>query len=210
MTECLLCRNECRIISDNKGRSYHICRSCGFISLDRAFALSEKEEEERYRLHNNDAGDQGYVRWLKSFIDRAVVPFAEKNARILDFGSGPEPVLAGLLGEMGFEVCVYDKYFSPFMPEGTFDVITSTEVFEHLADPYETLLLLKDRLRSRGFLALKTSFIPETDEEFLSWWYREDSTHISFFSPQSFSFLAGASHLTLEYCDEKSIVILRN
>nr|WP_281389093.1 class I SAM-dependent methyltransferase [Spirochaeta isovalerica] len=147
---------------------------------------------------------------MTNFMEEAVLPFADEKARILDFGSGPVPVLAGLMERRGFAVIIYDKYYAPVVPEGSFDFITSTEVFEHLAEPMQTLLLLKKRLSPGAAISVKTLFRPESDEDFMNWWYREDRTHISFFTSRSFLIMAETAGLSIEFCDHRSIVILRN
>lgn len=143
-------------------------------------------------------------------MEQAVTPYVGAGARILDFGSGPEPVLASLLKDRGYEVEIYDKYFSPGTVTGRFDMITSTEVFEHVPDPISLLKELKPRLNPGGMIAVKTSFRPDDDTEFFKWWYREDSTHISFFTVKAFEIMAVKTDLSLFFCDDRSLIILRN
>ena len=210
MVDCSICRGPCHEIGDKKSRIYHVCRDCGFTFLDPSSRLREDEEKKRYDQHNNTPGARGYIQWLTAFLEEAVLPFADEGCAVLDFGSGPVPVLARLMEERGYKVSIHDKYFAPHMPQGPFDLITSTEVFEHLADPLGTLKYLKEILTPGGRLSIKTSLRPLSDEEFLSWWYREDSTHISFFSAHSLNALASKSGVTLEFCDSRSVAIFRN
>jgi 2-polyprenyl-3-methyl-5-hydroxy-6-metoxy-1,4-benzoquinol methylase len=119
---------------------------------------------------------------FEDFIEVAIVPYLKKIQTVLDFGSGPTPVFAELLKRRGLEVDIYDLYYAPKkVYEGkSYDLITSTEVFEHLSQPLEILQLLTEHLKERGYIALMTKFPPKEDEAFLNWWYRRDPTHISF------------------------------
>lgn len=207
---CPICHNSCRFIEDKKKKIYHICLNCGFTFLDPQFHLTRQEEKARYDLHNNNPGDKGYYKWLESFAREAVYPYVKTGSRILDFGCGPEPLLAEILKKAAYSVETYDKYFDDRPFEGYYDMITSTEVLEHLSNPLLVVEQLKKHLISNGFLAFKTSLRPPKDDDFLKWWYRQDSTHISFFTEKSINSLSTSLHLSLHYCDGKSLIIFRN
>lgn len=207
---CLICASPTYCKTDAKGRSYHFCPNCRFISLDPSFYLSEEKEKKRYNLHNNGSDNSGYIQWLQSFLQKAVLPFISPCDRILDFGSGPVPQLKILLENKGYKVDIYDKYFYDHPFSGTYKMITATEVVEHLRDPLSVLKILSESLEPQGYLAIKTAWRPEKDEDFLSWWYKEDSTHIVFFSKKSFSLLSDRLGLNIYYSDNNSIVIFRN
>lgn len=209
MESCPICRHDCLTEWDKKDKAYHICSSCGFTFLDKIYHLTAVEEKKRYELHNNDPEDEGYRKWLTAFIEQAVKPYISTDRPILDFGSGPVPVLAALLREEGYSVKTYDKYFAPEEVAGPFAMITSTEVIEHVADPLNLLKKLLTLVEAGGFIALKTAFRPAEDEKFFKWWYREDSTHISFFTVDSFGEMAEKTGLTIQFCDNRSVVILR-
>ena len=109
----------------------------------------------------------------------------------------------------GYNVDIYDKYFHDLEYFGSYDMITSTEVFEHLSYPVQTLEKLKRSLKKRGFISIKTAFRPKKDEDFLTWWYKEDPTHISFFSKETFLFMSSLIGFNIHFCDDKSVIILR-
>ena len=141
-------------------------------------------EKRLYCNHNNSFANEGYVRMFRKFIDDFIEPYSGEMKTALDFGSGPGPVLATLLREHGMDVDIYDVYFSPekSYENKTYDLITCTEVLEHLKDPLPTLRLLVDHLNSQGILAVTTMFHPGVGEEFQNWWYRRDRTHICFYT----------------------------
>ncbi|MBI9098001.1 MAG: class I SAM-dependent methyltransferase [Spirochaetaceae bacterium] len=208
--KCQICSEITYEKTDRKGRIFHFCRNCRFISLDSSFFLTPEQEKKRYELHNNTLENQGYKKWLNSFIDQAVSPYVPVHGQILDFGSGPNPVLKILLEQKGFSVNIYDKYFYDVPFSGLYDTITATEVMEHIASPVQLLDTLKKSLKTKGHLAIKTEFRPDKDEDFLKWWYKEDPTHISFFSRHTFNILSDKIGLGVIFSDNFSIIIFRN
>jgi len=207
---CLICSSDTYSKKDKKGRVFHFCTDCHFISLDKSLILSYDDERERYELHNNTSENEGYRQWIMTFLDQAVRPYITAESRILDFGSGPNPLLKEILESDGFMVDIYDKHFYDHPYSGPYDMIISTEVIEHISNPLEQIRQLKTHLNQKGLFALKTLFRPESDEDFLKWWYKEDKTHISFLSPESLNFIAKRADLSVQFCDNKSIILLKN
>lgn len=132
----------------------------------------------------------------------------------LDYGSGPgDCVLAHVMREeSGFSTDIYDVYFSPEKVfEGKqYDLITCTEVLEHLTQPLEVLGLLKQHLKPRGILALMTLFHPVGEdnpggeEQFQDWWYRRDITHICYYRPRTFHEIGERLGMKLLTMDERN------
>ena len=190
---CKVCESSTTAIKDSKKELiYYRCSSCGFIYLDDSFMIDEHREKKQYDQHNNSLENEGYVAMFETFIDDAIAPYLKNIQTALDFGSGPEPVFSKLLERRGLEVDIYDLYFSPkkVYEHKKYDLISSTEVFEHLSRPIEILEELVSSLNNNAYVALMTKFPPSNDEEFLAWWYRRDPTHISFFTPKSFEVMA--------------------
>jgi 2-polyprenyl-3-methyl-5-hydroxy-6-metoxy-1,4-benzoquinol methylase len=185
--------------------------------------LTPDQELNRYLKHTNSLDNTGYVDMLNAFIDKSITPFRQNIKTILDFGSGPEPVLAQLLREMGFKVDIYDIFFAPEEEylDRTYDLITCTEVLEHLKDPLKALGILRNLLNPGGIIAIMTLFHPVYDlsptpdqlpceKIFKDWWYRRDPTHISFFRPETFYHIAKSLDLTILTMDQKNTVSFQN
>ena len=174
----------------DKMRSYLSCRNCQLVFVPRAFHLSPTDERAAYDQHQNNPNDQGY----RKFLSRLAEPLLEKlapNSFGLDFGSGPGPTLSLMLEEKGHKVAIYDPFYAPDKQAlaGLYDFITSTEVVEHLAAPGEELDRLWGLLKNGGYLGLMTKQVTGR-ESFDSWHYKNDPTHISFFSKHSFEYLS--------------------
>lgn len=189
---CLLCdSNECEPFFEDKFRSYLCCRECSLIFVPSEFHVSPESEKARYEEHNNDPEDAGY----RAFLERIAIPVRErfeKGARGLDFGSGPTPLLAKILTDSGFEMKVYDPIYAPDpeMLEKRYDFVVTTEVVEHLKTPLAEFKKLFSLIGHDGMLAVMTRPFDET-VDFRGWHYKNDRTHICFFSEATFDWLSG-------------------
>lgn len=210
--KCKICSEPVIAFYDDymKCQTYH-CKACQFIFKDEGAVISEGKELKVYQQHNNTEENLGYVAMFQDFIDKTVNPHKATVKSALDFGSGPNPVLAGMLQRSGFETDYYDKFFAPEkVYEGkTYDLITSTEVIEHISDVQSVMALFSTHLNAGGYLALMTQFHPDDREAYLNWWYRRDPTHIAFFRPHTFNVLAEQHGFKCIYNDEKKIVLLQ-
>ena len=210
---CKICGEETQIINDRKFKqNYYFCRVCLFISLEEAKTPSPEEEKEDYLTHDNSFKCQGYVNMHKEFIEKAVAPFISPPADVLDFGCGHGPVLAHLLKENGFQVDAYDIYFAPekVFENKSYDLITSTEVVEHLKDPLRELKLLKKLLKPGGFLAVMTLFHPDDEKEFLEWYYKREISHIAFYTPKTMRKIADILGFRIVHLDDRNLCVFQS
>lgn len=189
---------------------YYQCLYCDLIYLCENYYLDQTEEFERYEKHNNTLDNTGYVSFLTNFLKVAEIDQLKYANKALDFGCGPGPVLKTLLNRLNMEVDIYDQYFFPDnnFKKTTYDLITCTEVFEHLKAPMETLSLLESLLAENGILAIKTLFHPAS-ADFSGWWYRKDPTHICFYSPLTFKWIENNFNLKIKLIDNHSICVLQ-
>jgi SAM-dependent methyltransferase len=187
---CQLCGGACRPFHSDRRREYWRCQTCLLVQVPPAWHLPPSAEQAIYDLHENQLEDPGYQR----FLSRMAEPLAERvptGAEGLDFGCGPAPALAAMLGRKGLKVSLYDLYYHPDANvfARCWDFITATEVVEHLARPGEELERLWKCLRPGGWLGIMTKRVIDADA-FSRWHYKNDMTHISFFSDATFTWLA--------------------
>lgn len=218
-TDCKICKRETERIEKHLrkralSRFYRRCPYCEFIFLEKQFLISPEDEFQIYELHENNIDDPRYVEFFMKFIDAAIVDYMDiEDANCLDFGSGPEPVLAALLSrKFNWSVDLYDKFYaSNKVFEGKrYDLITSTEVVEHLNDPVHYFQLFKDLLVPDGIISIMTLFHPANDEKFINWFYINDPSHISFYSPKTMGVIADLVGLNILYCDDTRYITLSN
>jgi 2-polyprenyl-3-methyl-5-hydroxy-6-metoxy-1,4-benzoquinol methylase len=126
-----------------------------------------------------------------------------------------EPVLKTLLSRAGYEAKGYDINFFP--DEGlnsTYDLVISTETFEHFREPGKELKEIKALLSPKGYLTVMTRHYPLLNgkadlESFKNWYYQRDPTHICFYSTKTFEWIAKSNGYKLLYDDEKDFIILQ-
>jgi len=153
--------------------------------------LSPTDEKTYYDLHDNQACDPGYRR----FLARLFTPLNQRlkaNAHGLDVGCGPGPTLSKMFEEAGHRVALYDPYYAPdtSVLSATYDFITLSEVVEHMAEPGAALDRLWTNLAPGGVLGIMTKRVRDA-EAFKTWHYITDPTHVCFFSDATFHWLTG-------------------
>lgn len=188
---CLLCGSEeVRGFSRDKRREYQQCKVCGLVFVPPSQHPSREDEKKRYDLHQNSFAAPGYL----GYLNRLFAPLAHvlpPGSSGLDFGSGPAPVLSDLFREAGHAMMLYDPFYepNPAVFERQYDFIIATEVVEHLHHPRRELERLWQCLKPGGRLGIMTQFCAE-QVAFPSWHYKNDPTHVCFFSRETLSRLA--------------------
>jgi len=204
---CPLCQSsQTNKFSYSENREYHHCQNCDLVFVPEKFFVSVVDEKAKYDNHQNSPENQGYC----TFLDKLLLPMQEYLKRGddgLDFGSGPGPTLSVLMGERGYEMDIYDIFYhdNGQVFNHQYNFITSTEVIEHLHNPLEEIEKLWGCLKEGGILGLMTAFRVEAFE---TWYYKRDLTHIIFFTPRTFEWLAERLEARL-IIPESGVVILK-
>lgn len=189
---CSLCKSgikDCQ--TDKHGKKYYYCNYCELITLDNGFYLSSEAEKQRYQLHENSAENKGYFSYLNNIITNSITPFLKPGNKILDFGCGPEKTLAKILKDMGYKVSTFDPHFDNNHQwlNSKYDAITVIEVFEHILTPAKELEVIYSCLNKGSFLIIRTMLHNNNWDNFFNWWYKEDPTHITFYSEKTINYI---------------------
>ena len=194
----------------DRRRAYFRCDQCALVFVPPEYHLSEADERAEYEKHENDPSDLRY----RTFLSRIAEPLCERLAsgsEGLDFGCGPGPTLSVMLEEHGHCVNLYDKYF--FSDESVwqrnYGFICATEVIEHLREPGNELKKLWDALDPGGYLAVMTKLVID-QQAFSSWHYKNDQTHISFFSMHTLNWLAQLWKADLSVCASDAFIFRKS
>lgn len=190
--KCPLCFSpSIHFFTDKIGKIYHHCNHCCGVFLSSRFFLNLQEEISRYKTHNNIVTDINYQDFVKDLV--TLVKSNEKKKSLgLDFGCGPGPVIQHLLIKEGFHILTFDPFFQPdnSVLKKSYHYIVSCEVIEHFNAPYLSFLKLKKMLFPGARLYLKTDILNESNlRNFEYWGYRQDPTHVFFYSPKTFDYI---------------------
>lgn len=191
-TDCPLCKSfETGSFHTDRKKEFFRCEGCGLVFVPEKYHLSEIAEMARYDLHENTHDNQGYLNFLNRIYE-VITGIVSDGSRGLDFGSGPKPVLAGLFSVGGYDISVYDVFYAPdrSVLKKKYDFITIVEVLEHLKHPEKELKMLWECLNPGGVIGIMTKFLPVKKGEFSKWSYKNDSTHIRFYSESVFKWVS--------------------
>ncbi|MCW8331087.1 class I SAM-dependent methyltransferase [Photobacterium sp. SDRW27] len=210
MLTCPLCSSQSvGAFHQDKRRAYFRCLDCALIFADPEALLPPDDEKAVYDQHENNPEDQGYRR----FLNRLAAPLIERLGPAplsgLDFGCGPGPTLSVMLEEMGYNMAIYDLYFAnePAVLEQQYDFVTCTEAIEHFYTPAKEWGQLTGMVKPGGWLGLMTKLAIDADA-FAQWHYKNDPTHVSFFSRETFRYLAKRDGLEVEFVGN-DVILLR-
>lgn len=174
---------------EDKNRKYFQCLDCNLIFVQPESFLSASEEKSQYDFHENDPADDGY----RNFLSRMSVPMntlLKAGIHGLDFGSGPGPTLSLMFEELGHSMEIYDPFYATneSVLEDQYDFITATEVVEHFHNPAQSLNEMWQLVKPGGYLGIMTKLAIDKDA-FTKWHYKNDPTHVCFFSNKTFDWL---------------------
>jgi Methyltransferase domain len=179
---CRLCGSpQCREILRDRIRPYVRCDCCGLTFVPEEHHISPQQEILRYSRHTNHKTDKEYVAYLSSIAaDVLLLPVA--SPRVLDFGSGPEHVLADILNGAGASCAAHDPLYglNAAGQKGSFDIIVACESIEHVRNLPREIGLISGLLAPAGFVYVHTQLCDHV-ADFAAWWYIIDVTHINFF-----------------------------
>ena len=209
MHHCPLCHYpESHHYFEDKRRAYLQCQQCELVFVNPEQRLDAKAEKAHYDLHENDPNDAGY----RTFLSRVTNPILERiepSSTGLDFGCGPGPTLSLMMEEQGHNMSLYDLYYHPSTEVlgRTYDFMTATEVIEHLYHPDQVWQQWLNLVKPGGWIGLMTKMVIDV-EAFAKWHYKNDPTHVVFFSRNSFKYLAERDQLKLEFIGN-DVILLR-
>lgn len=178
------------MFAGDRRREYRICDCCGLVSVPDAWHISLEEEKRRYDLHQNREDDVGYRQFLNQLVE-PLVPLLPVGAAGLDFGCGPGPALARMLGEQGFQMSVFDPFYAPerHVLDRLYRFVVCTETVEHFRRPAESCATLRGLVADNGCLGIMTQRYDDVPD-FARWRYAMDETHIAFYGRKTFEWLA--------------------
>jgi hypothetical protein len=188
-------------------RLYYSCDECHLIFTDPKHHLSREEEKNRYLVTSQQQDKSVHDHDLHEIIDPAL-KYITPEMKGLDYGCGPEPLLSEILTEKSFRCYNYDPLFDFGHPEEVYDYIFATECLENFFVPANDLHKIDELLKIGGYLFVTTAQTPKI-ENFDKWSYKDEPTHVSFYSKATFDYIAKKFNYNIVYNDEKRCVIFQ-
>jgi hypothetical protein len=211
---CLLCQSNEVVLKYQKEdphvghREYFKCSHCSLIYVPPKYHLNWSDQKERYDQHQNNPDDPGYQKFLNKLLT-PLKSFLKKGDQGLDYGCGPGPAISPLFTKDGFHAEDYDPIYKPdqSLLNQKYDFVTCTEVVEHFSDVLSDWKKMMSLVKSGGVIGVMTEFVPE-DQKLADWYYIKDPTHICFYSPKVFQWVAKEFHLEI-LSSKQNVVIFR-
>ncbi|MBT4792541.1 MAG: class I SAM-dependent methyltransferase [Halobacteriovoraceae bacterium] len=210
--DCPLCLNQNAIFEFHQKlhkRDFYRCPDCDLTFVDRSQLLQVVVEKSRYDLHENHIRSKGYERFLRRLVDPLIANISNKDARGLDYGCGPYPMLIEIMGEegftnfMGFDP-IYANKNSHFNQK--YDFLTLCEVIEHMNNPRQEIERIAHLLNSDALFVISTG-LRTANIDLGKWHYINDDTHINLFSLKTFHWIQEFFSFDL-HSQEKDLIIL--
>lgn len=205
---CPLCQQSAGKPFFQDSRDYFRCTNCALVFVLPDQFLSPAAEKAVYDQHQNSPDDLAYRRFLGRLFEPVSQRIAPHSSGF-DFGSGPGPTLSVMFTEAGHTMRIYDPFYAPDTTpfQQQYDFITTSEVVEHLHQPRQELDRLWACLKPNGVLGIMTKRVEDRDA-FSRWHYKNDPTHVCFFSTETFAWLADYWGAELTVCG-KDVVVFR-
>lgn len=219
---CRLCGSETRLAGDRGDVSLHACSECGFVT---GCPAGERSARDRYHAYYHapqpPTPTERYAEWLER-AEREV-----GSGRLLEVGAGSGGLVrvalsrgwsvdateisesgVELLRRTGARVFVGDLGDAAY-GEGTFDLVVSLEVLEHLPQPRSHLRELHCVLRSGGLLLLTTPNFNGLSRRLLGLrWRVIDPEHLGYFNPSALRRALRDSGFTVSDMRSRSLDVL--
>ncbi|MEE8484211.1 MAG: class I SAM-dependent methyltransferase [Nitrospinota bacterium] len=211
MKNCRICKTPSPVFY-NDSRTFFKCPACTLIFTEEM--ADEKAANEHYKNQWNNADEDFWKQQVDVLI--SVINKHKTPQRILDFGSGSGEITKEFQ-RRGIDTTPLDPIIHGYLKDQDyaekFDVVVGVEVIEHLPEIYGELEEIKKVLTDDGIIVFTTGltnvFIdaPDAVEVFAKWWYKDDPTHVSFFSNRSVFTMAGIAGLKAEVYGEQLFVL---
>ena len=208
MKKCLLCSkvNNTHYLKKVNGIQIYTCSSCQLGFLDKV-GLAKQSRISKNIHYSLEKYRQEESKLRKRFILLSEIILRHKDkGELLDVGAG-FGLFASIFAEKGFNITViepvnqlyYLRKFKKKVYRDTFDIffqknknkydlILLIDIIEHLKNPVNSIVRLKNRLNKKGIIVIQTpnynSLMARICKNW-SWWMITD--HKYFFTPDSLS-----------------------
>ncbi|MFZ1706173.1 MAG: methyltransferase domain-containing protein [Saprospiraceae bacterium] len=211
MNNCKLCQHPLppdNLQFEKDKRHYFFCSTCFLIQVTPQEYPSREQAIKRYNHHIKGAGNKGHIHFLHQAIN-PTLPFMSSGNKCLDYGCGPVPTLPCILSPLGFFCDIFDPYYN-FSQEKETCVhhVFCLETAEHFFEPNKEFEHLFELILPGGTLTLMTEWY-ENLEQFSTWSYKRDITHVVFYHQKTMEYIANRYKVPLVYSDHERVAVFK-
>ncbi|NLK46698.1 MAG: class I SAM-dependent methyltransferase, partial [Treponema sp.] len=180
---------------------YYKCPNCGFIQTEEPYWLDEAYSS---AITSSDIGlINRNIEFSQKLNTLLKIAFPNKQS-FLDYGGG-YGIFVRLMRDNGYDFEWYDEYCENLFAKGHektkqhYDILTTFEMFEHIANPME---LIEKLVSLSDSIIFSTVLLPENTPKVKDWWYfcTDYGQHISFYTKKALEFIAKKYSLNYFFC----------
>lgn len=209
-----------------KGYDFHKCGNCEFVfSPQITDEYLSRLYEEGFHGTEEGAPVKGWTKNIDFLFPALDLLEDRKDLSVLDFGTGQSRV-PEMLRQIGHRTTAVDivpplrphpdrltgDLLQLRLPENSFELSFSFQVFEHLPRPRPVPDELLRLTKPGGLVLIHTDMeTPERDSEgFENWWYMQPPDHCVFYRNKSFAAWAENTPHQIIFEDPKTVIIQKN
>lgn len=192
---------ESALIMEKYDGHFRRCFCCNFIFAENPLWLNEAYSN---AISASDVGLVYRNLWFSRVTRSMIRLLCNRSGKFLDYGGGTG-LFTKLMRDAGYDWYNYDRFCRNSFADGfcvdvenmvSYELITASELFEHIANPSEIISLLEGLSPN---ILITTQLLPDSPPPLSSWWYYglEHGQHISFYGIQSLKILAKKSGMYL-------------
>lgn len=206
---CPLCESQhIRFYYEDSRRQYWSCSRCCLVFVPSVYHLSQASEKREYDKHQNGPDDAGY----REFLARLLTPMVQRLTPAsvgMDYGCGPGPATAAIFAQNGIHIDLYDPIYASSFDAGDYhyDFVVCTEVVEHFRQPHQDWGQLRNCVKPGGLVGVMTKLVIDK-ERFRHWHYKNDPTHIAFYSHNTLEWIAAHWRAELTFVAKDAFIFL--
>ncbi|QUN05877.1 methyltransferase domain-containing protein [Shewanella yunxiaonensis] len=198
MQHCPLCRHDNIIpVFEDRRRHFFLCQTCALVFANPSSYLLPNAEKQRYGRSRHESKQKQLAHFIETLLLQ-LQSLQSNSLEGLNFGRVLAPQLLQPLALAGHRLHQYDPFFAPEhqLLHQQYDFISCYRVFEHFHLPVKEWQIIVQALKPGGWLAISTPLL-QSVAVFSKWHYKNNPTHVSFYQPQTFAYLAKHSCLQL-------------